>query len=95
MHPYAAPRERQRDPARADAELERVPVAAKIRQEGDDGVDDGRVGQVGVPLVVALGHGLTEVAVVVHRPNLAQSLGAAIDAHRVGQRPGMFPERSR
>ena len=61
MHPYAALRERQRDPAGADAELERGPVAGEIRQEGDDRVDDGKVGLVDVPLVVALGHAFAEV----------------------------------
>ena len=61
VHSHAALRERQRDPARADAELERGAVAGQLRQEVDDGIDDGGVGLVGVPLVEPPCHALAEV----------------------------------
>jgi hypothetical protein len=66
------PRERQGDPAGADTELERRTAAGDIRKEGDDRVDDGRVGQVGVSLVEALRYALAEV-VLGHRCILSKS----------------------
>ena len=61
MHPDAAPRERQRDPTRADAELERGAVPRELRQEVDHGIDDGRIGLVAIPLVEPPRHVLAEV----------------------------------
>ena len=75
VHRYAALRERQRDPSRADAELERGTAAGEIRQEGDHGIDDGRIGLVRVPLVEALCHTLAEV-VLGHARTLAKAGGA-------------------
>lgn len=84
MHPNATPDERQRDPTRADAELERGPVAGEIRQEGDDGVDDGRVGLVRVPLVESLCDPLAEV-VLRHSRNLAREQTRKRGFHRVSR----------
>ena len=56
-----APGERRRDPAGADAELERCALAGQVGEEGDDGVDDGRDGLVGVPLVEPFRYTLAEV----------------------------------
>jgi hypothetical protein len=61
VHADAAPRERQRDSARADPELERGAVAGQIGQEFDGGIDDGTLEHVGSGLVVVLGNVLTEV----------------------------------
>ncbi len=54
-------REGQRDPAGADAELERRPVAGESSQEVDDRVNDGRVKHRGRRLVVPLSNLLAEV----------------------------------
>ena len=65
VHAHTAPGKGQGDSAGADAELESGAVAREIRQERDHGVEDRRVGLVGVPLVepprdvlaeVVLGH---------------------------------------
>jgi len=76
VNAYTAPRERQGDPSGADAEFERRTTAGEIGKEGDDRVDDGRFGQVGVPLVEALRHALAEV-VLGHRCILSRSTRAA------------------
>ena len=47
VHRHAARGERQRDPAGADAELERGAVARQLGEEVDRRVDDGRVEHVG------------------------------------------------
>ena len=60
-HRHAAPGERQRDPAGADAELERSAVSGQPGQEVDGRLDHGRVEHLGAAVVVALGHALTEV----------------------------------
>jgi hypothetical protein len=70
VHGHTALREPERDPPRSDREFERGAVAGEIRQEGDDRVDDGRIGLVGVPLVVPLRHTLAKM-VLGHRHNLA------------------------
>ena len=68
MHGHAALRERQRDAARADPQLERASIAGEPGQEVDDRIDGGRVEHVRRGLVVARGHALVEVAIaVVHR----------------------------
>ena len=61
VHRDAALRKRQRDPAGADAEFERVTGPGEIRNEVNDGIDDGRRGLMGVPLVKTLRHVLAEV----------------------------------
>ena len=61
MDRHAALRERERDPAGADAELERCAAARELGQEVHDRVDDGRVEELRQPLVVARGHALAEV----------------------------------
>ena len=61
LHAYAAPRERQRDPAGADAELERGTVAGQVGKEADNGIDDRGLEHVGGRLVVPLRHRLAEV----------------------------------
>jgi TfoX/Sxy family transcriptional regulator of competence genes len=61
VHSDAALRERQRDATRADAQLERGAVAGQTGEEVDNGIDDSRLGQLGVPLVVPLCHALAEV----------------------------------
>ena len=73
MHPDAASRERERDAARADAELERGSVAGQLGQEVDDRIDDARLEHVGGLFVVALGHALSEV-VLGHTRTLAKAL---------------------
>jgi hypothetical protein len=62
---YAPPRERQRDPPGADAELERTPGADAIREEIDDGIDHARIEDLGI-VIVGRGEPLVEIAVVVH-----------------------------
>ncbi len=66
--------ERQRDPARADAELERVPVAGEIGEEVDDGADDGGIRLVRVPLVEALRHSRPEVVYRAQRASTRTAL---------------------
>ena len=61
MHPHAAPRQRQCDPARPDPELERRPVAGELRQEVDHGLDGRRFEHVRTGLVVPRGDLLAEV----------------------------------
>jgi len=58
---HAALRERERDPAGADAELECRAAAGELGQEVHDRADDGRVEELRQPLVVARGHALAEV----------------------------------
>ena len=68
MHRHAALRERQRDPARPDPELERASAPGELGEEVDDRVDDRRVEHLRVDgLVVPRGDALVEVAVVVVR----------------------------
>ena len=55
MHAHAALRERERDPARPDPELERRAVSCQLGQEVDDRLDHGRIEHVRGGLVVALG----------------------------------------
>jgi len=45
VHGHTALRQRQRDPAGADAELERAPLPGECGEEVDGGSDDGRVEQ--------------------------------------------------
>ena len=54
MHGHASPRERQRDAAGADAELERGAAARQLGEEVDDRVDDLGLEQLGVRSVVPL-----------------------------------------
>ena len=61
MDSDAALRERERDPAGADAELECCAAARELGQEVHDRADDGRVEELRQPLVVARGHALAEV----------------------------------
>ena len=61
MHPDAALRQGERDPARADAELERGPVAGQVGEEVDNGIDDRGLEHVGGRLVVPGRHRLAEV----------------------------------
>ena len=58
--------ERQRDAARADAQLERRAVSGQVGEEFDGRVDDRRVEHVGGRLVVSIGHSLAKV-VLGHR----------------------------
>jgi hypothetical protein len=53
MHRHAAPRERQRDPAGSDAELQRAPTPGKLREQVHDRLDDLRFEHVCCGLVVA------------------------------------------
>ncbi len=62
-HRDAAPGERQRDPAGADAELQRSAVSGQPGQEVDGRLDHRGVEHLGAAVVVALGHTLTEVVV--------------------------------
>ena len=61
MHVDAALRERHRDPAGADAELERIAVAGEVGEEVDGRLDDRRVELLAGRLVVPLGDALAEV----------------------------------
>ena len=70
MHSHAAPRKRERDPARPDPELERPPVARELRKQVDHRVDDRRGEHLGRGLVVARGDALAEVAVLVHQSGI-------------------------
>jgi hypothetical protein len=60
VHGNAARRERQRDPPRADSELERGAVARQLGEEVDDRFDDVGREQVGGVDVVARGDALAE-----------------------------------
>ena len=79
MDADAAPRERQRDPAGADAKLERGAVAGQLGEEVDDRFDDCRVEHVGARLVVPLRHALAEV-VLGHGNTLAEVHGSRATA---------------
>jgi len=61
VHADAALRERQRDPPRADPELERGSVAGELGEEVDDRLDDGAVEHVGTGLVIPRCNALAEV----------------------------------
>ena len=61
VHADAALRERQRDPAGADPELERRSVAGELGEEVDRRIEHVRLEHVGRGLVVALRHVLAEV----------------------------------
>ena len=61
MHPDPALRERQRDAAGADAQLESGPVAGEAGEEVDDGIDGRRLEQVGGRPVVRLCNALAEM----------------------------------
>ena len=71
MHGHSPPREGERDPAGPDPELERASAARELGEEVDDRVDDLRVEHVGRRFVVPRRDGLVEVAVFVHRANVA------------------------
>jgi hypothetical protein len=76
VHRHSPLRERERDPARADPELERASVSGELDEEIDDRVDDRRVEHLRRGLVVPRGDALVEVAVVgVHRRNLPHARG--------------------
>src|SRR4029077_16122434 len=72
VNAHTALRERQGDPAGAYPEFERRTAAGEIRKEGHHRVDDGRVGQIGVPLVEALRHALAEM-ILGHRRILSKA----------------------
>ena len=61
MHGDAALRERQRDAAGADPELERRAVAGQLREEVDDGTDVLCAGELRPWFVVSRGDALAEV----------------------------------
>ena len=63
VHRHPSLRERERDPARADPELERAPAPGQLGEEVDGRVDDRRVEHVRGGLVVPGGDPLVEVAV--------------------------------
>ena len=73
MNTDAALREWQRDPARADAELEGASASSELGQEVDCRLDDGRVEHVGARLVVPRRNPLAKV-VLGHRQSLASSV---------------------
>ena len=83
----AAPGQRQRDPAGADAELQRGAVAGQTGQEIDRRLDHGRVEHLRAALVVALGHSRTEVVLALLAAHARHSTpdrpGAAYYSHRV------------
>jgi hypothetical protein len=72
VHRHAAPRERERDPAGPDPELERVSFPGELGEDVDGQVDDGGVERLPLRLVVRGGDALVEVPVVVHGPNLSR-----------------------
>ena len=61
VHANAALRERQRDAAGADPELERGTVTGQVCEEVDDGIDRFRAGDLRSCVVVARGDALAEV----------------------------------
>ena len=61
VHANAALRERQRDPAGADPELERGAVTGQVCEEVDDGIDRLRAGDLRPRVVVSRGDALAEV----------------------------------
>ena len=61
MDVHAAPRQRQRDAARADTEFERRAAVSQLGEEVDDGVDDLRCIHLGRRLVVAVSDATREV----------------------------------
>ena len=63
MHADTALRQRQRDPARADAELERCAVAGESGEKVDRRADDVGLEHVGGRVVVPSRHALAEVIV--------------------------------
>jgi len=72
VNPHPAARKGQGDPAGADAELERRAAAGEIGKKADDWFDNGRFGQVRVPLVEPRRHALAEV-VLGHRFRILSS----------------------
>jgi hypothetical protein len=66
MHLDPALSEWDRDPARADAELERRSTAGQLDEEVDDRVDDRGVEHLGLVRVIPCCHLITEV-VLKHR----------------------------
>ena len=70
VHRHPPLRERQRDPAGPDPELERASLPGERGKEVDGRVDHRRVEHLRLGVVVARGDALVEVAVVVHRRNL-------------------------
>jgi hypothetical protein len=61
VHADASLRERERDPAGADPELERRAAAGELDEEVDDRLDGGRGEQLGGVLVVPRCNPLAEV----------------------------------
>lgn len=90
VNAYTTLRERQGDPAGADAELERRTAAGEIGKERHDRVDHSGVGQVRVPLVEALRNALAEV-ILGHQCILSRSTrvacASAQDRHPSGTTP--------
>jgi hypothetical protein len=64
MHRNPAPRQRHRNPAGPDRQLERAPVAGELDQPVDDRVDALWTEHLRVGLVVPRRNGLVEVAVL-------------------------------
>ena len=70
VHRHAALRQRERDPARPDPELERASTFGELGEEVDRRVDGLRIEHARSGHVVPGGDAFVEVAVVVHGPNL-------------------------
>jgi hypothetical protein len=73
----------QRDPAGADAELERGTGPGQVGKKVDDGTDDRRLEHVGGRLVVALRHSLAEVVLGHGRDSLKRSSPTGLDVATV------------
>ncbi len=87
VHADSALRERQRDPAGADPELERGAAPGELGEEIDGRIDDGRIEHVRLRLVVPRGDALAEVAVVVFHARAATAWRAANGRTRRRARP--------
>jgi hypothetical protein len=93
VHRHTAPRERERerDPAGPDPELERASFSGERGEDVDGQVNDGGVERLPLRLVVRGGDALVEVPVVVHGSNLSRRLRHDSISSEVADRAGVDP----